>query len=813
MADEFDEGVLAPQPEPEGGAVGDMVIQYGPDGDIIVLDPNAADPAPDDGNFSANLAEQIPKETLNKLGSEVCDWVDVDLQSRSQWIKRFKRGLELLGVKDAERNTLDIDGASKVTHPLIGMATVEFNARAGAELMPPQGPVKASVLGQVTPELEARAARVEQYMNYQLTEADEDYYDDMDQLLFALPWSGSAFKKTYFDDFEEKVISRYINPREFIVPYDAPRLSAASRYTHRYRLNGIDVEQKKQSGYFRAIDLGEPMPFSEDDEVQDLIDDADDREQVAHQDDLRYTIYETHCYYDLGEGVAPYIVTVDKDSYKVLAIYRNWRESDEKKRRLQWFTHYKFLPGVGFYGFGFIHMIGGLAAATTSALRALLDSAAAANFQGGFMAKNGMKPRGTTKLKFGQYQEIDATYEDLQKSFYTPPFKEPSNALFLLFQALVDAGRQFTSTTEVLVGDATNNAPVGTTVALIEQATKVFTAIHKRLHIAQRHEFRLIARINYNSLPDEYPYDVEGGSRNILREDFAPGVTITPVSDPNIFSSTQRIAIAQAVLQMAEKFPDIIQRRVAVVRLLKAMQAPALDEILTPEEGPPHMDPVSENAAIMVGDPVMAFPDQDHQAHLIVVQSLIEQATASEDPVMQRILPTAQAHAAEHYALAMRQAMSLMLGQPLPEGPLPPEIENRLAYAQAVATKQAKEQGQSQPPQDPAMLLALAEIKRKDAESEVKMQTMLEAAAASLEKTKAGTAVLVAKTEADVRRDDVVAAHDAALDSAVVEDEQALEAQRTAAEIENDKKLAEAKAKAIKTKAAQKPAPAKKVSK
>lgn len=804
-----DDSVLAPQPEPEGGEVGNLVVEYAPDGTIIVSDPNAPQQPPADMAFSDNLVATLDEATLTRLGSDVVEWVEADIQSRAQWIKRFKRGLELLGVKDAERTTLDIDGSSKVTHPLIGMATVEFNARAGAELMPPAGPVKATVIGKATPELEERAARVEQFMNYQVTEADQDYYDDMDQLLFALPWCGSAFKKTYFDDYEEKVISRYINARDFIVPYDAPRLSGASRYTHRYRLNEIDVAHQKSTGYLADVDFGIPNAFNEDDEFQDLINDADDREVSPALDDGRFTFYETHCYYDLGHGVCPYIVVVDKDSQKVGAVYRNWREEDAKKRRLQWFTHYKFLPGVGFYGFGFIHMIGGLASAATAALRALLDSAAAANFQGGFMAKNGMKPRGTTKLKFGQYQEIDATYEDLQKSFYTPPFKEPSNALFQLFQGIVEIGRAFTSSTEVLVGDANNNAPVGTTVALIEQSTKVFTAIHKRLHLAQRHEFRVIARINYMYLPDEYPYDVEGGSRNILREDFAPGVAVAPVSDPNIFSSTQRIAIAQAVVQMAEKFPDVVKRRQAVIRLMKAMMVPSLEEVLVPEEGPPHMDPVSENAAIMVGDPVMAYPDQDHQAHLIVVQSLIEQAQQSEDPVVQQALQPAMAHAAEHIAYAMKQSMEMMLGVPLPEEGLPPELENRLALAQAMAIKQSKGQMDSQAPPDPETLKALAEIKREDEKAMADMQAKMATAQASIAKLQASTDVIIQTASADIKRRDVLAAHEAALKSQAAREEAEQEEVRIEAELDNEQKLTDAKAKAIKTKAAQKPAPKK----
>lgn len=801
---------------PEGVTSIDGVnVSYDADGNPIVTDPNEPSPIPADGAFFDNLAEAIDPQKLATAGSDVVSWVDYDLQSRAPWVKMYRRALELLGIKDVERTTLDIKGSSKVTHPLIALAAIEFNARARPELLPATGPVKTTILGKATVELEQRATRVAQYMNYQLTEADQLYYQDTDKLLFMLPLCGSVFKKVWYDEVAGIVKSRYRNPRDVIVPYEANDMLDAMRITDRYRMNEVDMKANMASGYFRTLELGDPVPFSEDEEIQELNDIADNREMVVAPDDKRYVIYECHAFYDFGDGLLPYIIIVEKDSQSVLAVYRNWDEADEKKTPLQWFVHYKFLPGPGFYGLGYIHTIGGLASAATGSLRALLDSAAAANFQGGFKTKNSAPGKmGSASLQFGVWQDVDLTYDDLSKSFYTPPFKEPSNALFQMFNKIEEMGRALTSTTEVLVGDASNQAPVGTTLALIEQATKPFVAVHARCHEAQKHEFRIIARLNYTYLPDQYPYDVEGDSRFIMREDFAPGVQIIPVSDPNIFSDVQRIAMRQASYQLAMQHPDILNLRVAVINLLKAMKTPDMEMLVRPEEGPPPMDPVSENAAILKGEPVQAHMFEADQAHVMIHMQLMEQAQAAQDPVMQKALQPVMAHIAEHYAQMAIKDASMLLGQQIPPvDQQTPEIANAIAMAVAGRMQQIQ---QPQPQQDPAMLLAMAEIQREDQKAVAEIERKQAESLAGMEAERARLELAAQAQQAQTMREDARLAATLQLQEMSTEGQQANAQVKTEvdattklataeAKIQQGDKLTDAKVAATKKKANEKP--------
>jgi hypothetical protein len=753
---EFEYTVENPEAVPEGGVFDGIAVNYGDDGQIIVEDSMAPQQVGEPSQeFDANLALEISEEKLKSIGQDVVDWVKADIESRKDWAARFKNGMMLMGVMDDPVPTLDIDGASTATHPLIGMAVVQFQARAMEELMPPTGPVKVTIHGAVTEELERAATRVEFDMNKQLMVDDPDYYDDTDQMLFYLPWNGSTFKKVFYDDILGVNTARFIAAHDLIVPYDAKRLSDAPRITHRYKLNSIDVEAHMDSGAWRRVALNEPTGQDPEDEIQEMIDKADDRTDVTHPEDLRHRFYETHCHYDLGlgEGSKPYRIVVEQDSQEIVEIKRNWRESDPKARRREWFVHYKFLPGTGFYGFGFIHIIGSLANATTGALRALFDAAAAASFQGGFSPKDGVKnDKGEFRLKFGTWTKIDASYEDLQKSFFTPPFKEPSNALLNLFNALVEAGRSFASTTEAMVGEANNNAPVGTTLALIEQGSKVFSGIHRRLHAAQRREFRAIATLNGENKPDLYAFSLPDEEKILLREDYNR-LEIEPVSDPNIFSQTQRLTIAQSVYELATQNPDVLDRRQAVVKLLKSMRAPDAEHIIIPEQKPQQLDPLSENEAMYKGQPVQARPGEDHDAHLMVHRFALEQALVTKE-LSDKVGPI-QAHVAEHLGLQMREKVEMMLGQPLPPN-APLEIQNQIALVTAKAIEAIK-QDQPMPP-DPEMEKAMAEIKRKDdlAAAEIERKDAL--ASAEIERkgalTQADVEMREAKTHADMMRDD-----------------------------------------------------------
>lgn len=758
-ASQFEYTVDNPEPIPEGGVFDGIAVNYGDDGEIEILDPMAAPSGPPPEEFDANLADTLSEEKLKEIGQEVVDWVKSDLDSRKDWAARFKNGMMLMGVMDDPKPTLDIEGASTATHPLIGMAVVQFQARAMEELMPPTGPVKVTIHGAITEELERAAMRVEMDMNKQLMVDDPDYYDDTDQMLMYLPWNGSTFKKVYFDDLLGVNTARFISANDLIVPYDAKRLSDAPRITHRYKINEIDAKAHMDNGSWRNVDLGEPLGTDPEDEVQEMLDKADDRSNVTHPEDKRHRIYETHCYYDLGEGTKPYIIVVEQDSQEVVSIRRNWRESDLKARRREWFIHYKFLPGTGFYGFGFIHVIGSLANAVTGTLRALLDAGMGANFQGGFSPKDGVKnDKGDFRLKFGTWTKIDASYEDLQKSFYTPPFKEPSGALFNLFGALVEAGRSFASTTEAMVGDANNNAPVGTTLALIEQGSKVFSGVHRRLHAAQRREFRAIAMLNGENKPEMYGFSLPEEEKTLLRQDYNR-LEIEPVSDPNIFSSTQRLTIAQSVYELATQNQDILNRRAAVIKLLHSMRAPDADHIIIPEQQPAQMDPLSENEAMYKGMPVQATPGEDHQAHLMVHRFALEQALVTKE-LADKVGPI-QAHIAEHLALEMRAKVEMMLGTPLPPD-APPEIQNQIALVTSKAIEAIK---QDQPlPPDPEMEKAIAEIKRKDELAQAEIERKDALAQAEIQRkgalAKADVEHKEALAEADMMRRDTMTAAD-----------------------------------------------------
>ena len=591
------------------------------------------DRAGDDENdrpFMRNLALEMEERDLLRLASDLITAIEEDAESRKPWEQRLSRGILKTGVTD-DNTPGPFSGASRVVHPLIAEAGVQFQARAIAEAWPAEGPAKARPLGDPTEEILKQVDRVQQHLNYQYTVEMREAFDEHDMMLNYLPLSGSTFKKIYPDPHLGRLTSEFVHAEDLIIPYSATSMATAPRITHVLRKYKNDVAKDMASGFYRTLDLQDPtdeMPGP----ITEEIDRAEGREPSVNAEDNQYKIYECHCDQDLPgfpdmdtEGNAtgiqiPYVVSIEEASQRVLSIRRNWRQQDPRKRKREWFIHYKYLPGYGFYGFGLLHMIGGISRAATGALRALLDSAQFANLQGGYKSRDAKVPQGDTTLRPGEWKDTDMTTEDLSKSFFKIPYGEPSHVLFQLLGFLVEAGERFASTTEAMVGDADNRGPVGTTVALIEQGSKVFSAIHKRLHRAFALELELVAELNYETLPigEQYPYRVDGGEKYIMRDDYDERVDVQPVSDPNIFSATQRIAQAQAVLEMASQPGSTIDRRQADIGMLRSLRVPDIDNLAPDPTKIIRMSAVEENMALLHGKPIKAFMDQDHAAHMAV---------------------------------------------------------------------------------------------------------------------------------------------------------------------------------------------------
>lgn len=654
-----------------------------------------------------NLADAMSSTEKATLAAQVLEWVDADKESRKPWLTRFEEGLKSLGIlQKPEDANAPFKGASTVVHPILIEHCVQFQARALKQLYPPQGPVKCGVLGKKTDEMQAQATRCEDFMNYQITVLDPTYFWDVDQMLFWLPMVGSTFKKSYpEDDTPAFIRSVFVKADNILVPYQATSLQDASRITHRIECSHHQMLRWQKRGFYSTtIILPQPME-SEPPQVQSSLDEADAKERVIPDGDAPHILYECHCEVQVESqnDYWPYIVTVEEASQSVIGIRRNWRQTDTNRRRRLWFTHYRYLPGLGFYGFGIVHLMGGLGDAVTGTVRLLLDSGAFASMQGGFKSKDAKLPASIT-LEPGVYKDVEMTSEELGKSFYSPPFKEPSRAVVDMHDRLVESGRRFGSTTEALVGDAKNTGPVGTTVALIEQSSEVFSGIHKRLHVAFGEEFRIRAELNGETLPDEYPYAVPGSDRNVLRADFDDRIDVIPVSDPNIYSSTQRIAIAQGELQLAQSAPEMYDTHEAHRRMLEALRSADIDTLLPNPKDVPPSDPVSEGSCLIVGRPVRAHIDEDHAAHMAVHQAQLEMLSAN--PLAQATLPALQAHISEHLAFAYRLQMMQAIGLVLPpldltskhrEPMLSQEVENEIAVRAALAIQGQQAQAAAVP--------------------------------------------------------------------------------------------------------------------
>ena len=543
-----------------------------------------------------NLAEGIEPRVLSKLAQQIETWFDEDESSRDDWRRREAKGVSALGVSERTIGGADFEGASRVVHPLLIEAVTQFHSRALAEMWPADGPVKTKVLGEPTPELNDQAKRVMDYMNYLYLNKMPGAFDEEDKLLFRLPLSGSCFKKLYYCPIAKTFLTRLIEPSDFVVPYSAIDLRTAPRFTHRFYEQLNDIKKKQVAKYYRPgakITITAQTPDYLSNPMKDVIDNTEGLEDNS-TDIQPHTMYEMYADLDLEgyedpDGIArPYVVTIDKDEQTVLRIQRNWKPDDEDMTKKICIAHYKYNPGFGFYGFGLYHLIGGLSAAATGALRSLLDAASFSNLQGGYRTRDARIPGDSKPIRPGEWRELNSSADDLKKAFFPLPYKEPSKTLFELMGYLDERGQRFASTTENMVGEANNSAPVGTTLALIEQGSKVFSAIHKRLHIAHAEEFRILHDLNYEYLPDgQYPYHIGDTSVNVMAQDFDGRVDISPVSDPEIISNTQRITQAQAVLDLADKYPDIVNRRIAVTKMLEAVRIPNIEELLLPESQEP----------------------------------------------------------------------------------------------------------------------------------------------------------------------------------------------------------------------------------
>ena len=613
--------------------------------------------APMDHN--ANLAEFLPDSLLGEVSTDLRASYEEDLESRSEWEEAYTNGLDQLGIKYNER-TQPFQGASGVTHPLIAESVTQFQSQAYKELLPAGGPVQTQVLGLQDAAREEQASRVKDFMNYQITEVMEEFDPDMDQLLFYLPLSGSTFKKVYYDETRQRAVSRFIPAQDLVVSYMASDLQTAARVTHVLRMDANEVRKMQVSGFYRDIELSKYE--SEDDEVRQKINEIQGTSRT-YVDEV-FTVLEMHVDLDLegfedmtpmGEpsGIAlPYIVTMDEGSGNILSIRRNFDESSGIAKKKQYFVHYKFMPGLGFYGFGVIHMIGGLGRAATSILRQLIDAGTLANLPAGFKARGVRVRNDDEPLQPGEWRDIDAPGGNIRDAIIPLPYKEPSATLAQLLGALVDGGRRFISLADQQTGDGNTAAPVGTTVALLERGMKVMSAIHKRLHYAQKTEFRILARIFKDNLPKEYPYDVAGGNRTIFVEDFDNRVDVIPVSDPNIFSMAQRVTLAQTQLQLAQSNPQIHNLHAAYRRMYQALEVQNIEEVLPSPAEPKPLDPAIENARGLMGEILTTFPEQDHDVHIRIHLMFMKTPLVMTSP---QSMGTFYAHIQEHVSQKARK--------------------------------------------------------------------------------------------------------------------------------------------------------------
>ena len=654
--------------------------------EVLVGDELVEQPMPQ-MDFNSNLVEFISEDVAKKLASDLTSSIKGDKQSRSEWEKTYKEGLEYLGMKFDEQRSQPFEGSSGVVHPILAEAVTQFQAQAYKEMLPAKGPVKTEILGARTIETENQAERVQEFMNYYIMNVMKEYDPELDMLLFYLPLAGSAFKKVYFDFVTNKAVSKFIPPEDLIVPYEASDISSAERITHVINMSLNEVKKQQLTGFYANVDMPENSYADDDSDVETTIDEIQGV-SPSYKEDRNRVIYEIHTVLDI-EGFEdldaqgnptglklPYIITIDEDTETVLAIRRNYLQQDPLKNKINYFVQYKFLPGLGFYGLGLSHMIGGLSKASTSILRQLIDAGTLANLPAGFKAR-GMRIRDEDEpLQPGEFRDIDTTGGSLRENLIPLPIKEPSNVLMQLLGLLVDSGKRFAAIADMNVGDMNQAMPVGTTVALLERGTKVMSAIHKRLHYAQRIEFDLLARVFAEYLPPSYPFTNGTAPNEIKQQDFDGRVDIVPVSDPNIFSQSQRITLAQELLMMVQSNPEIHGQQgmyEAYKRMYAALGVDNVEALIPPppDTTPQPIDAGLENSNLMLGMPAQAFIGQNHEAHLETHKSLFMTQVVKENPQIQSIIIS---HCMQHLQF---------LSAELANQQIPQEVQMQLQQTQA----------------------------------------------------------------------------------------------------------------------------------
>ena len=672
----MDNDVMAMMPGelPEG-------IEVYEDGEDVIVDFEPDDMRGEEEDFFSNLADVIPESELGRISGNLLDEYEANKSSRKDWEEGYANGLELLGFSYEER-TEPFRGASGVTHPLLAEAATQFQAQAFNELLPAGGPVRVAIVGAETHDKTAQAQRVQGFMNYYITSVMEEYTPEFDQMLFYLPLAGSTFKKVYFDKATGRAASRFVPAENLIVPYNTSDLETCPNITQVVKMSLNDLRKLQVSGFYRDI------PVIPGEQPTNSVTDETDRIEGTTPTQIDYdcTLLECHVDLDLdgyedcdedGEPTGikiPYIVTLSLDNGKVLSIRRNYNEDDPGKRKIQYFVHYKFLPGFGFYGLGLIHTIGGLSRSATAALRQLIDAGTLSNLPAGFKAR-GMRIRDDDDpLQPGEFRDVDAPGGRLADSLMPLPFKGPDQVLFQLLGFVVDAGRRFATITDMKVGDGNQQAAVGTTVALLEQGSRVMSAVHKRVHYAMRQEFKLLARVIADDLPQRYPYSVEGADSSVMADDFDDRVDVLPVSDPNVFSQTQRIALAQAKLQLAQAAPEMHNMYEVYRDMYDALGVRDTDKILrrVPNEDPMPLDPAQENINALDMIPLKAFEGQDHQAHIMAHMVFGSTPLVGSSPIIaislqKHIMEHVRIQASEQAAVQYLQAVGARQGQPLTE--------------------------------------------------------------------------------------------------------------------------------------------------
>jgi hypothetical protein len=652
-----------------------------------------------DTDFDSNLAEVLDPQELRNIANELIAGIEKDKASRDDWEKTYKDGLEYLGMRFDEERSEPFVGASGVIHPLLGEAVTTFQAQAYKELLPAGGPVKTQVIGAYDSLAEEQAQRVKEFMNYQITHVMEEFDEELDQMLFYLPLAGSAFKKVYYDESLGRAVSKFVAPEDLIVPYYTTDLETCNRITNVIKISENEVRKLQSVGFYKKIDISSGDSADEYSGVKEEIDKLSGMEP-SYDDGEVSLLYEVHCNLDLDgfedtddegrlTGVKlPYIVTIDANSNDILSVRRNYREDDPLKTKIEYFVHFKFLPGLGFYGFGLTHMIGGLSKASTSIMRQLIDAGTLANLPAGFKTR-GIRIRDEdTPIQPGEFRDVDAPGGSLRDSIQPLPFKEPSGTLLQLLNILVNSGQKFASIAEINTGQGNPNAPVGTTLALLERSTKVLSAIHKRLHNSQKKEFKILSDVFQEYLPQEYPYAVANNETTIKLSDFDEKVDIFPISNPDIFSQSQRIAMAQEMMQLVQSNPQVHGPNgtyEAYKRMYAAIGVDNVEQILTP---PPPTDPLPleagfENNQLLLGQQAQAFPQQNHDAHIAIHMSLLNTPPVQMNAQVQALI---HSHIMQHL-----QMKADILG----EQQMPPEVMQQFQQIQQQAQQASPQEAQN----------------------------------------------------------------------------------------------------------------------